>query len=1060
MKIVEAQPPLYYEIPNRRVNGFVGREDILHEIDEALSNGSSPHYAVLQGMGGQGKTQVALEYCHRKRNNPYSAIFWVDATTQDTVERSFASISEHIKRRTDNLLDVKARVAFVLKTFTSWTVQWLMVFDNYDNTAAFPNIQDFIPQSEFGAILVTSRHPDSSVLVINQSSRFIKLSGLDENDAVALLIQQSQTKEAVATDAKKIVERLGCHPLALTQAGAYIKKRKLRLSKFMDHYKRRKKIILESTPLLSQYRKRLGNAEEETSLNVFTTWELSFRQLQSEAFEDGVEAKLLTLLAYFNEKDISEQLFAIFNANKEQILKSTKLTLWLKAFVSSETDQWDSDFFGDVLLRLSDSSLLQAFARGLDGFYHASLHPLIKDWIRLRTDKSASQENTYVASMLVSKILINTWQKEHFDLPLLAKQDIASHIIALDESYQEFFIPQPFIPSNQKIFDEFRISQFWFAKFLLTTGSYHLSEIMYQRLNVQNEKILGLEHPSTLHNMSGLASTYRNQGRWKEANELEVQVMETCLRVLGLEHLDTLTSIANLASTFSTRGRWKEAEELLLQVMETSSRVLGLEHHVTLTSMANLASIYRNQGRWKEAEDLNVKVVEMSSRVLGLEHPDTLTSMANLALTYRNQGRWKEAEELFVKVMETSSSVLGLEHPFTLTSVGNLASTFENQGRWKEAEELELQGVETSSRVLGLEHPDTLASMANLASTYRNQGRWTEAEELFVQVMATRKRVLGLKHPDTLISMANLASTSWNQGRWKEAEELFLQVMETSSRVLGLEHSDTLISMGNLALTYQNQGRWKEAKELEVQVMETRKKVLGLKHPDTLISMANLASTSWNQGRWKEAEELFLQVMETSSKVLGLEHPDTLTSIANLASTYRNQGRWKKAEDLEVQVMETRKRVLGLEHPDTLTNMGNLALTYQNQGRWKEAEELELHVMETFSRMLGLEHPSTLTSMANLASTYGNQGRWREAKDLFVQAMETRKRVLGLEHPSTLTSMANLAFAFWSLDLKKEAYQLMSKVVEHREKKIGSDHPDTVESVCFLQEWRGRWEES
>ncbi len=208
---------------------------------------------------------------------------------------------------------------------TSWTVQWLMVFDNYDNLATFPNIRDFIPQSKFSAMLVTSRHPGSNDLVINQSNHFIELFGLEESAAVALLVQQSQTNEAIFSDAKKIVERLGCHPLALTQAGAYIRKRKMRLCDFMDHYKRRKKIILGSTPQLSQYIKRLGNAEEETSLYMFTTWELSFRQLQSEASEDGVEAKILTLLAYFNEKDISEQLFVGFSTNQEQESENAKL---------------------------------------------------------------------------------------------------------------------------------------------------------------------------------------------------------------------------------------------------------------------------------------------------------------------------------------------------------------------------------------------------------------------------------------------------------------------------------------------------------------------------------------------------------------------------------------------------------------------------------------------------------------------------------------------------------------------------------------------------------------
>ena len=181
-----------------------------------------------------------------------------------------------------------------------------MVFDNYGNPDTFPNTEEFISRSELGVILVTSRHPDSNASVVNQSNHYIELFGLEEDAAVALLIQQSQAHEDISEDAKTIVNRLVCHLLAISQAGAYIKKRKLRLCDFMDHYKRRKSTILENTPQLSQYRKRLGNAKEETSLNVFTTWELSFQQLQSHVPEHHVEAKLLTLLAFFNEKDILE----------------------------------------------------------------------------------------------------------------------------------------------------------------------------------------------------------------------------------------------------------------------------------------------------------------------------------------------------------------------------------------------------------------------------------------------------------------------------------------------------------------------------------------------------------------------------------------------------------------------------------------------------------------------------------------------------------------------------------------------------------------------------------
>ena len=171
-----------------------------------LSDGSGPHYVVLQGIGGQDKSQVAFEYCHRKRDNPYPANFWVDATTDDTVKRNFQSISERIKVRTDYLPDINTRVAFVLRILTSWTVRWLMVFDNYDNPDAFPNIRDFIPQSELGALFVTSRYLDSKALVIKQNNRFIELFGLEENAAVTLIIQESQTNEGISADAEKIVK--------------------------------------------------------------------------------------------------------------------------------------------------------------------------------------------------------------------------------------------------------------------------------------------------------------------------------------------------------------------------------------------------------------------------------------------------------------------------------------------------------------------------------------------------------------------------------------------------------------------------------------------------------------------------------------------------------------------------------------------------------------------------------------------------------------------------------------------------------------------------------------
>ncbi|KAJ7803984.1 P-loop containing nucleoside triphosphate hydrolase protein [Mycena olivaceomarginata] len=281
-------------------------------------------------------------------------------------------------------------------------------------------------------------------------------------------------------------------------------------------------------------------------------------------------------------------------------------------------------------------------------------------------------------------------------------------------------------------------------------------------------------------------------------------------------------------------GWWKDAEALQVVVLEMRKRVLGEEHPETLTSMSDLTVIYQKQGRWKDAEALQVVVMEMSKCVLGEEHPYTLTSMGNLGATYYEQGHWKDAEALEVVVMEMSKCVLGEEHPDTLTSMRNLVSTYCNQGPSKDAEVLQVAVLKKRKHVLGEEHPDTLWSMASLAVTYQRQDRWKDAEALQVVVMEMRKRVLGEKHPHTLWNMASLAVTYQNQDRWKDAEALQVVVLEMRKHVLGEENPHTLTSMAYLAVTYQNQGRSKDAEALQVAVLKKRKHVLGEEHLDTL----------------------------------------------------------------------------------------------------------------------------------------------------------------------------------------------------------------------------------
>jgi hypothetical protein len=134
----------FYMVPNRRVRGFIGREDILEKIEDGFSAEGRPCVMVIRAMGGQGKTQVALEYCHRAKDKRFKAIFWLDAMSESSLRKGFRTIAERIKPP-EMIIDDDSGVDLVLEKLGEWPEPWLMIFDNYDYPKTFNNLQEYMP---------------------------------------------------------------------------------------------------------------------------------------------------------------------------------------------------------------------------------------------------------------------------------------------------------------------------------------------------------------------------------------------------------------------------------------------------------------------------------------------------------------------------------------------------------------------------------------------------------------------------------------------------------------------------------------------------------------------------------------------------------------------------------------------------------------------------------------------------------------------------------------------------------------------------------------------------
>jgi tetratricopeptide (TPR) repeat protein len=792
--------------------------------------------AALVGLGGVGKSQLAIEYAyHTRERSQETWVFWVHASNAARFEQSYRDIADYLK-----MVGRQNSRVNIFKLVHDWLRDskdpWLLILDNADDarfllhvpangegqptdgsrTASRP-LREYLPHCERGSIIVTTRNMDAALKLVEQRD-IIAVEPMDETQAQALFKKKLRVQED-DSDIAELAAALEYMPLAIVQAAAYISEKAPRCSvvKYLDEFKRSER---KRTSLLN-YDKGQLRRDWEAKSSIIVTWQISFEHILQTR---PSAADLLSLMSFFDRQGIPEGVLRSRAVQRGAQLNRQDRT-------EEDTDSYDED---DMSQSSTSEDEFEEDVAALRNFYLVSAN----------IDRTSFEMHALV------QLATRKWLNSNGKL----------------EQWRHHFISNlcAAFPTGQ--YENWAACQVLFA---------HAKSAIVQR--PEEESSLA-EWATLLYRAAWYA---KGIGNITDAKEFALKSMKARSRALGQEHEDTLWSKEMVGLAYELGGQWDVAEKSFLQVVETRKKKLGADHPDTLMSMANLALTYRNQGRWDTAKELFVQVIETSKKKLGADHLDTLTSMANLASTYRYQGRWDAAEELFVQVMETSKK-LGADHPFTLTSMANLALTYRIQGRWDVAEELFVQVMETSKKKLGADHPSTLTRMANLAATYRNQGRWDTAEELDMQVLETRKKKLGADHPSTLTSMASLALTYWNQGRWDAAEELEVQVMEMSKEKLGADHPDTLTSMGNLALTYKNQGRWDAVEELEVQVMEMSKEKLGADHPDTLTSMNNLAITWKEQGKAAEALCLLTECVRLCQHVFKPDHPTLRSFLATL----------------------------------------------------------------------------------------------------------------------------------------------------------------------------------
>ncbi|PON21668.1 phosphorylase superfamily protein [Trichoderma gamsii] len=631
----------HFLVPFGRNESFIGREDILQRViarANPVANRDDCQRTAVEGLGGIGKTQIALEAAFRL-HDAYSdcSIFWVPAVEAAGFENAYREIGQSlgVTGIDEDSADVKTLVKAALSRKDAGT--WLLIVDNADDADLVcgpTGLLSFLPYSRMGSILLTTRNHQITVELDLSETGVVSIPRMSQTEATELLqrsLEEDQTQDAESLTS--LLDFLAYLPLAIKQASAYMAKTRMGISRYLQHCRSsdKKMIKLLSKDFEDRGRYRgIANA-------AATTWLISFEQISRDY---PLAIQYLRFMCFLAEKEIPASL--LWTADDELEADEAIGALKAYAFITERAGQELYDMHRLVRLAIHNwlendgefETSVTAALHQLDEVFPNPKHENRADWVQYLPHASTA-------------LKFGEYSTDN-----MAKSNILR-----------------------------KVAQ---SNFLL--GKYQDAESLCDQVRELRTELLGAEHPNTLMSMTNLAHMLHRQGKNNEAEAIYLQVLELRIKVLGAEHPDTLGSVNNLVIMLDEQGKLNEAEAIHRQVLELQTKLSGAVHPNTLSSMHNLAIVLHRQGKLNESETIHRQTLELFTKVVGAEHPNTLFSMNSLASVLYDQGKNDESEAIHRQALELRLKVLGAEHPGTRQSIDNLAIVLRIQGKYDQAE--------------------------------------------------------------------------------------------------------------------------------------------------------------------------------------------------------------------------------------------------------------------------------------------------------------------------------------------------------------------------------------
>ncbi|WP_282702422.1 FxSxx-COOH system tetratricopeptide repeat protein [Streptomyces sp. CC219B] len=815
-------PPDVWQVP-RRNRRFIGRTELLEKVYGALSAAGSDGAAVaLQGPGGIGKSQLALEYVHRFAGE-YDIVWWVNAAQRVTARQQFAELAPALDL--PDAGDLAATITAVRRELDSTARPWLLVLDGAGDPE---RVLDLVPEGR-GHLLVTTHRSEWGAHAEN-----IAVPAFERRESVAFV--ERRTARLSDAQAARLAEAVEDVPLLLDQTAAWLD---INPAAPVDAYIRD---IREGRP------DRFGVMPSGQYRESF---EVAWAKLLNTLREGSESAwQLLNLLVCFSHDVVPVRLL--------QTARHGDLPPEL-AELSAEPSSWNT-----ALRRLSEiTSMRIEYEPGprMDAQTVGTLrmHRLFHRFVRsIQSPADAERYSAAARKVLVSadprdSSSPGNWARYAALIPHL---EPSRALESTDDDVRELVLNcieylrmrGEYLEGwelSRKTVDHWRatsggtdrsvlVAVHQLANMLRRLGRYEDAETVGRDILARLERADSVRPIEVIRARDGLGGTLMALGRYAEARALFEEAAATAVAELGAEQVPrTLAIRSNLAVAVGLQGHYTESLALHRKVFEARVDVLGGRDPLTLNSALRTAWMLRLLGNYREALVIQGHNSRVHSQVLDRTHSQTLLAEHNLALCARRVGDLQFAHALLRSVREKLIRRRGPLHPETLMVSCDYAMLLRDLDRTEEARDLAEATATHYAAQLGDRHPYAIGARDNVATVMRDLGETRAALELSRWTVRQMRRAVGRNHPWTIGCAKNEIAALAAEGEREAAATLGRETADRSARALGDGHLLTISLRAGLALDLAELGEREEAETLHQDAVARLTSLLGADHPHT-----------------------------------------------------------------------------------------------------------------------------------------------------------------------------------------------------------------------------------